>query len=315
MQFVEFLTGEPCRSVMESNGYVPLLVSLVIGTVPEQNVLRQEERFRPLAAHLSSEMGAQSDVRIRHFASYRDVVREFLGGRVNAAFLGSFTYVEAHDRIALEPVARPEVDGISEYRGLILVERGGGISDWEDLRGTSISMVEDTTAGDLFPRLYLRRNGVDRLEEFVGRIVIAGSHEESIRKLLSGEVRVAAAKDRIFRNMVRADPSIAEHVVAIAESEPVPENALVVRRDIDVVCFGCHASTAANAVGGGRGLDFVDLLRVELLRLDAEPGGRAVLDALGADRFVETRHEDYVGLEAMIAELEGTAHVANGTRR
>lgn len=313
MRFVEFLTGEACRAAMEGCGYVPFLVSLVIGTVPEQEVLHQEERFRPLIDHVSAELGPHTEVRLRHFASYEDVVREFLAGNVNAAFLGSYTYVLAHDEVAVEPIARPEVDGVSTYRGLLLAARDGGVRNWRDLRGSSISMVPDTTAADLFPRLYLKRNGIDRLESFVGTISWAGSHEASVRKLLAGEVQAAAVKDRVYREMVEIDPTIADRVFVLAEGREVPENTLVVRRDVDVACFGCHGR--AGQSDAGRGLDVVEVLRDELLGLEREPDGRAILAALGADRFVVTGHEDYAAVEEMLMELAGSTVVADGGGR
>ena len=56
-----------------------------------------------------------------------------------------------------------------------------------------------------------------------------------------------------------------------------------------------------------RGLDrnrLIERLREELVGLERSEEGRRVLQALGADRLVETTHADYRNLYAMSEELE-----------
>jgi phosphonate transport system substrate-binding protein len=207
----------------------------------------------------------------------------------------------------VEPVARPETAGNSWYRGLILVRRDSGIKNWRDLKGKSFSMIRDTTAADVFPRVYLSRHGVDDHDEFFGEIVYAGSHDTSVRKILSGEVDAGAAKDLVYAKLAEENPRIPVELEVLAESLPVPENALVIRGDVHIACISCHERNRVDpGKEGENGLHDFALaakLRKELLELHETAEGREVLETFGADRFVETSDADYKNLYDMITEL------------
>jgi phosphonate transport system substrate-binding protein len=193
------------------------------------------------------------------------------------------------------------------YRGLILARKDSGIRDWSGLRGRRFSMVRSTTAAEIFPLLHLRRRGVADPVRFLGEIVWSGSHEASLGKILSGEVEAGAAKDLVYQRLAAEDPRLEEELVVLAESLPVPENTLVVRRDLDFACFDCHRGevpeAAAEAVPGHADASLAELLRRELIGLEQSPEGQAVLEALGADRFVVTTDADYENLYRMLAEI------------
>jgi phosphate/phosphite/phosphonate ABC transporter binding protein len=304
MRLVDFASRETARTLMTGSGFVPTALNMVIATIPETTVLAQEERYRPLVDHLSSTLGPRTRITLRHLSSYEELLEAFESGAVNAAFFGSFVYALTKSDVEIDPIARPERNGTSEYRGLIFTRAGSGIDDWEDLRGKSFSMIRKTTAGDLFPRLYFKRHGVDDLHGFLGPVSYSGSHDASVLAVLNGEVAAGAAKDLVFRRLAREDPRVASELKVLAESLPVPDNALVVRRNVVFPCFGCHQSLDdAAAVGEDSPADLPARLRKELLALSGSPEGRDVLARLGADRFVATTHADYDNLYRMLDEL------------
>ncbi len=308
MKFVDFVYSNSALRLIEANGYTPIMSHFVIATIPERNILRQEERYRPLVNYLSQKLGSPVKIGLRHLPSYQEIVDEFLDGRVNAAFFGSFVYALTHAKVGVDAVARPVKDGISQYRGLIFARKDSGIRDWRDLKGRNFAMIRATTAGEIFPRMFLKDQGVENVEDYFGAIQYVGSHDVAILKVLYGEIEAGAAKDLIFEKLAREDPTIERELVILAESDPVPENALVIRRDIDFVCFNCHQPTAGK---GGEKLQLeknysVNLrnrLKEILLTLSKSPEGREILRNFGADRFVETTHDDYRELYRMIEDL------------
>ena len=52
MRFVDFAYGEIAERMMKGHAYSPILMTLVIATIPERVPIRQEERYRPLVNHL-----------------------------------------------------------------------------------------------------------------------------------------------------------------------------------------------------------------------------------------------------------------------
>lgn len=307
MRLVNFIYSEEGSKIIENSGYAPVVMTLVIGTIPERSVLKQEERYRPLVRYLYERLGSRVRIRLKHLPSYEQVVDEFMAGKVNAAFFGSLTYAMAQSRVGAIAIARPEKDGVSQYRGLILTRKDSGIKSWEDLRGRSFAMIEATTAGEIFTKLYLKRHGVNSPEKFLGRIVYVGSHDDAILKVLNREVDAATAKDLIFYKLTQEIPRLKEEILILATGFPAPENALTIRKDTDIKCYNCHAQQRNKRGAAGYhkgGWDNLETsLRQALLDLDKTEEGRAILEQFGADRFVKTTDEDYRELYESIREL------------
>ncbi len=311
MQLFKFIFSSEGTKIIERNGYLAITMSLTIATVPEQNILKQENRYRPLVTYLDKKMGNKVKVSLRHFPSYEEVVTGFLTGNVNAAFFGSLTYAIVKNKVNVVPVARLEKNGVSQYRGILLTRADSGIKGWKDLKGKSFSMIKETTAADIFPRLFLKKHGVDNADKFLGEIKYANSHETSIKMILNKSVAAGAVKDLIFEKMARENPRIKNELAVIAKSPPVPDNTLIIRRDIKVACFQCHldimeeimTQSETNIQPGMGVCDYLKLqLQYALLDLDKTPGGQEVLRSLGADRFLPTDENDYKNLYKMIRE-------------
>jgi phosphonate transport system substrate-binding protein len=181
---------------------------------------------------------------------------------------------------------------------LIFARKDSGIRTWQDLQGKSFSQIRNTTAADLFPRVWFKRHGVEDPAGFLGELIDAGSHETSVNMVLSGEVDAGAAKDLVFQRLASVNPLVESELVVIAESQPVPDNALAVRRATHMICADCHQGD-----GGPRDTSLRDRLSAALLALENEPEGKDILQAIGADRFVTTRDEEYANLYSMAAEL------------
>lgn len=308
MRFIDFIYSDSGIRVIESNSYVPIMSHFLIATIPERNIIRQEERYRPLVDYLSRKLGTKVKINLRHLSSYEDIVDEFIQGRVNAAFFGSFVYALTRAKVGVEAIVRPVKNGVSQYRGLIFCRKDSGIRDWRDLKGRSFAMIKATTAGELFPKMFFKNHDVVDLANYLGEIHYVGSHDVSILKVLNGEIEAGAAKDLIYEKLAKEDPRIESEMMILAQSSPVPENALVVRRNIDFVCFNCHQEIGTEwskkpYSGEGLSINLKEKLKEILLRLPETAEGREVLQQFGADRFVETTHNHYHGLYEMIGNL------------
>ena len=164
-------------------------------------------------------------------------------------------------------------------------------------------MIKATTAGEIFPKMFFKNHGVGDLGNYLGEIRYVGSHDVSILKVLNGEIEAGAAKDLIYEKLAREDPRIEREMNILGRSAPVPENALVVRKNIDFVCFNCHREMGNEWSDKGYSVNLKEKLKEILLGLPETAEGREVLRKFGADRFVETTHNDYNGLYQMIGNL------------
>ena len=247
--------------------------NLVIVLLPEMNVFIQKQRFTPLAAYLSENLGIE--VRLTILSSYGEVIEKTRTGEVDAAFLGSFTAALAISQLGFVPLARPiNMDGTSTYYGQIFVRKDSNIKTVADMKGKSLALVERaTTAGYVFPMAWLKRQGIDDISAYFSDYFFTGSHDAAIDAVLNNRADVGSAKNTIYEQMRESNPRIDNELVILASSPRVPSNALCIRTTL--------------------ALQYKKQLKDLLLNLHQDPKGTEVLKKLGAKRFVETGRDDY----------------------
>jgi phosphonate transport system substrate-binding protein len=247
--------------------------TLVIGLIPEQNIFRQMERYEPLARYLQSRTGYKINLVV--LPRYGNIIDNFVSKGMDGAFFGSFTYTLAHAKLGVEVMARPEnLEGISTYYGLIFVRKDSGIRTAADMRGKRFAFVDKaTTAGYLLPLDYFHKNGIKDVRGYFRETYFAGTHEDAIYDVLNKKADIGAAKNTIFEMLAKSESKIAENLVILERSPEVPENSLALRRDI--------------------GDEVKKRLKEALLNMHNDPGGKAVLNAFGARRFIPTTDDDF----------------------
>ncbi len=246
---------------------------IVIGLTPEQNVLKQTDRFRPLSEYLSQRTGVTVEFTV--LSDYSHLVDAFAQQNVDGAFFGSFTAVAAMQKLGVVPLARPvNLDGESTYHSHIYTRKDSGIKNVADMKGARFAFVDKaTTAGYVFPMAHLKEHGVSDIDNYFSSYTFEGRHDLALKAVLHKRAEVGACKNTIFDAEKKKNPRIAEEIVILAQSAKVPSNGLCVRKDLD------------SAVK--------DRLQTALLNLHKTPVGQAVLKKLGALSFVETTADDY----------------------
>lgn len=257
---------------------------VIIGVIPEMNLVKQMERFGPLSDYLEKKTGFEIDV--RPLSNYGQLYDEMNNGNIDAGFFGSFVYAMTRARIGILPLARPvQLGGKSTYTGFLFVRKDSGIKKPSDMKGKTIALVDPaTTAGYLTQKEYLRNNGINIDKDL--RIYWAGNHEAAIRAVLSNQAQIGGAKDTVVRKY-RKEYRMFDTVIDIINESPkkgVPDNTLAVRK-------GLAAATR-------------EKLRKTLLSMNNDPEGRAVLADFGAVKFIATDDEDFSSLYILIRHLK-----------
>jgi phosphonate transport system substrate-binding protein len=253
----------------------------VLGILPEQNIVKQLERYKSLREYLSK--GLDKDVQIKVLPKYEAVDDELKAGLIDGAIFGSFMFLVTAAKVNLEPLVRPEYEGISTYKGYIFVRKDSGIKDYKDMRGKRIALVDRaTTAGYIFPLAYLKERGIKDVNAYWGRQIFTGSHDSAILTVLNRKAEIGAAKDTIYKKLARENPRIDGELMVIVEQKGHnPENTVAVRRN----------------------LPYKEKLKQLFLDLDKVPQGEEILKALGADRYIVTADKDFDELRKLIRTL------------
>ncbi len=277
------LTLESCHCRATEGVYTPagnpaLGGQFVLAVVPELGAVEQEKRYAGIARIIAEGLGV--GIRLQHMKSYAQMVEEFVDGKIDGGFMGSFVYAELSSKMNVVPIARPESGGNSVYHGVVIVPAKSPATRFVDLRGKSFAFVPHTSAGELFTRLLTRRAGGEAA--FFAREARVASHAEAVRLVADGKVDGAAVKDLVLRRMDAGDPSLRKSIRVIATSPSFPENSLIVR--------GTMAEPQRRK-----------LLQI-LLSLEGRDAGRDALRSMGADRFIPTAHESYANVFSLSRE-------------
>ncbi|MDO8738250.1 phosphate/phosphite/phosphonate ABC transporter substrate-binding protein [Candidatus Deferrimicrobium sp.] len=251
----------------------PTAKKLLIGLIPEQNIFKQMERYEPLAEYLHRKIGTK--IKLKILPRYGNIIDNFKSSGLDGAFFGSFTYTLAHAKVGVEVLARPmALDNTSTYHGLIFVRKDSRIRTARDMKGRRFAFVDKaTTAGYLLPLEYFHDHGISDYNDYLKEAYFTGTHEDAVYDVLNRKADIGAAKNTVFQRLAKADPRIMKELVVLARSPDVPENALALRKDIDV--------------------SVRDRMKDALLKMHLDPDGKKVLEQFGAQMFIETRNEEY----------------------
>ncbi len=266
---------------MENLPQEPL--TLRIGLIPEQDIRKMAARYEPLANYLSEKLNLK--VTLVYLDNYAEVCDKFIYKQLDAAFFGSFSYVLTKARAQIEPIARPDYQGTSTYRGLIVVRRDSKISNVAQMKGKRLALVHQATfAGYLFPLLYFQEQGIKYLEGYFSQVKFYGGHDSAIFALLKGQADIATPKDLVYQRLIKENPDLEKKLEVLAVSEPVPSNALCVSKDLDS--------------------NLKRKLKDILINLHKDPNSLPILESLGGvTQFIETKDEDYRHLYETIRVL------------
>ncbi len=260
---------------------------LLIGIEPEHNIFDQMQRYRALAGYLSDQLGVE--VKLTIMSRYGEVAKRLESLHLDGAFLSSYTATLAIKEFGLTPVANlVRLDGESTSQGYILVRQDSGIKTVEDMRGKSVVFVDSaSTEGYLFARLFFRKQGVKDMNSYFNRHYFSGSYASAVFAVLDGRADVGAAKDTVYNQLVRRDPSIQHELSIIGKSPAVPEVTFCIKSDIAP--------------------ELLEKMRNALLFMGQTVEGYKILKQLEASRFISSDLSDFTVVSEMIEDVEGNA--------
>lgn len=212
--------------------------------------------------------------------------RQFQTGEIDVAFLCSPPYLRLASLGLVEAIAAPVLLG-SRYGGRpvyfsdVVVRKDSPARSFKDLRGCRWSFNDfDSYSGYVAPVLHLAR--MDETPAFFGQWIEAGSHEASIRLILSGEADASAIDSQVLAIETRR-PEVAADLRTIDVLGPAPIQPVVI------------ASRVATAVK--------ERIHQVLLELDNDPIGRDALKCGLVDRFASVTQETYEPIRACLERL------------
>lgn len=158
------------------------------------------------------------------------------------------------------------------FRGIFLVRKDAGIKEVTELKGKAVSYPAPTAlAATMMPQYFLHKNGLDVMNEIDNRYV--GSQESSIMNVFHGHTVAGATWPPPWLALSKERPELSEQLEIKWETEPLPNNGLVVRNDIPEALVAKVSDLIFN--------------------LHTHEEGRAILERMELSKFEAANNEIY----------------------
>lgn len=251
---------------------------LRVGFVPSENVQQVAQNAEPIVAVLQKKLGIE--VRPYVATDYTGVVEALRANKLDIAFLTPASYVLAKKEANVRVVLKSHRNGKAYYYAAIITHADSGIRSLEDLRDKTFAFGDPlSTSGHVFPRKMFRDKGIDPVKDFKG-VIYSGGHDATVLAVLNRKVDAGATfantpegEDGAWMQYLK-DPEKQKKIRAIAYSEPIPADNLVVNSILDA--------------GLAKRIEQV------FIDLSNDPEGKKMLrDLYKIDGFVTATDEDY----------------------
>jgi phosphate/phosphite/phosphonate ABC transporter binding protein len=207
-------------------------VELKFGFTPVLSEAEMKEEFQPLMDYLTKSTGIEVTLYIAK--TYGDLRQQMEAGKVDIGSFSPFAYVDAVTGGKIKIIAQSILDYSAFYKGLIITKKDSGISGLADLKGKRFAFVDPKSAsGYVYPRAMLIEKGFDP-DKFFGETIFSGGHDKVIIAVLDGKVEAGAIYDGALA-IAKGKGLKTEDLTAIASTDPIPHDAVVVRSDLDDV--------------------------------------------------------------------------------
>jgi phosphonate transport system substrate-binding protein len=211
--------------------------TLRVGFVPAEDAQQVMQNAQPLVDILRKELGMEIEPFVA--TDYTGIVEALRVHKLDVAFLAPASYVLAKNEADIKVILKSERKGIPFYYAAIITRADSGIQNLDDLRGKSFAFGDTlSTTGHVFPRKMLKERGIDPTRD-LKQILYSGGHDATVLAVLNGKVDAGAtyanspdSTDTAWMRYLK-DPADVKRIRAIAFSEPIPADNLVVSGALD----------------------------------------------------------------------------------
>jgi len=187
--------------------------------------------YEPFFRYLAEALGRPFELTVT--TDWAGIAVALANGQVDVAWMGPWGYVLAKDRAGAEALAVVDYQDKPTYYAVIIAQPGLKIDRFpEDAKGMSISFADaGSTSGWLIPSYWFKTQGIDPKTYFKYRD--GASHPANDIAVATGQVDLATDYNRNLGAMIAAGRIKADQVKVVWQSEPLPNDALAVRKDLD----------------------------------------------------------------------------------
>ena len=199
----------------------------MIPTTDPGKALRDNQ---PLLAYWQKQTGRTPELTIP--TSYAAVVEALANDKVDIAYLGGFTYVQASARAGVKPLVQRSID--QQFHSVFITPADSKIHSLADLHGHFVFGDVNSTSGHLMPLYYMQQEKVD--PEVIKNASYSGGHDATALAVANGKAEAGAMDEQVYKKMIgkrpieaRSGPGVLHHAPLLrlrlgSEQESRPED-------------------------------------------------------------------------------------------
>lgn len=249
---------------------------LRVSAIPDEAPTELQRKFKPLGDYLEKETGLK--VVFTPVSDYAAVVEGLAAKKIDLAWLGGFTYVQARLRTQGEalPIVQRAEDEV--FTSKFIVPADSPVKSLSELKGKTFAFGSpSSTSGHLMPRFFLLEDGIDPDKDFT-RIAFSGAHDATVAFVASGRAEAGVLNASVMDKLLEEGDANASRVRVIATTPPYYDYNWTVRPGLDPAL----REKIANA----------------FLKLDpTDPAHKELMALQRASKFVPTTSANYDGIE------------------
>lgn len=249
---------------------------LRVSAIPDESPTELQRKFKPLGEYLEKETGYK--VQFTPVSDYAAVVEGLAAKKIDLAWLGGFTFVQA--RLRTQGGALPIVQRVEDekFTSKFIVPVDSPIRTLAELKGRNFAFGSPaSTSGHLMPRFFLLKAGIDPDRDF-RNVAFSGAHDATVAFVASGKVEAGVLNASVMDKLIEKGDANARRVRVLAITPPYYDYNWTVRPGLDPA--------------------LTKKLTEAFLKLDpANPADKVLMDLQRASKFVPTKASNYDGIE------------------
>ena len=247
---------------------------LRVSAIPDEAPTELIRKFKPLGEYLQQRLGMP--VKFVPVSDYAGVVEAMASDRLDMAWFGGFTFVQAQRKAPMNPLVQREEDQQFTSK---FITADPAVKSLQDLKGKTFAFGSvSSTSGSLMPRYFMQKDGIVP-EQFFSRVAYSGAHDATVAWVAAGKADAGVLNASVWKKLVDAGKVDTSKVRVISTTPAYYDYNWTVRGSLD-------PQLAAK-------------IKQAFLDLDpAKPADKAILDLQAASRFVPTSPDNYKSIEA-----------------
>jgi phosphonate transport system substrate-binding protein len=250
---------------------------LRVSAIPDEAPTELQRKFKPLGDYLEKETGVP--VRFTPVTDYAAVVEGLATHKIDLAWLGGFTFVQAKMRTGGQAVPIVQRAEDEKFTSKFIVPVSSPVKTLGELKGKTFAFGSpSSTSGHLMPRHFLMQDGIQPDRDFKA-VAFSGAHDATVAFVASGRADAGVLNASVLDKLVESGNPNAAKVRVIATTAPYYDYNWTVRGGLDPALTRRIADA--------------------FLKLDpANPAHKEIMALQRASRFIPTKASNYDGIEA-----------------